>query len=210
MRVSGLVVAAAMILGVGSASAQQAVDYKGRRIQIAAGDQSAECLTLVRKAIDMTSELPPKQKALAAEVKDLRCLPVPEGKATNEVRDNTVGVYTMISPDDPGGYIRFPMKPGSLSAADVALSLVGNGGYARWHHAYLAAKQKADTAPPPDISVSSRSPTRMPASRPSASSTRMIAPPSRPSTWENAAWRPSDARWTCGAVLKPGPIRSRP
>lgn len=136
-----LILAAAMTAwGAGAASAEQGVDYKGRHIQVAPGEQGGECLALVRKAIDMTAEFPPRQRALAAEVKDLRCTPVPEEKRTNAVADNTIGVYTMTSPDRPGGYIRFPLKPGNLSAADVAISLMGNGSYARWHQGYLAAK----------------------------------------------------------------------
>ncbi|EME70403.1 hypothetical protein H261_08773 [Paramagnetospirillum caucaseum] len=123
------------------------VEYKGRRIQVADGDQSRECLALVRKAIDMTAELPPKQRALTSEVKDLRCSPIPEARRTNAVVDNTIGIYTMQSPDTPGGYIRFPLKPGNLSAADVAMSLMGNGSYAHWHRAYLSARQKGPNDP---------------------------------------------------------------
>lgn len=142
MRVLILVAAAAAwaAWAAGAAAAGQGVDYKGRHIQVAPGGQGDECLALVRKAIDMTADLPPKQRALAAEVKDLRCAPIPEERRTNEVVDNTIGVYTMTSPDRPGGYIRFPLKPGNLSAADVAISLMGNGSYARWHQGYLAAK----------------------------------------------------------------------
>ncbi|BAE53021.1 hypothetical protein amb4217 [Paramagnetospirillum magneticum AMB-1] len=136
--------AVGLLVASGAIAAPQSVEYKGRKIQAEAGDQAGECVALVRKAIDMTAELAPKQRALAAEVKDLRCLPVPEGKRTNEVADNTIGIYTMQSPDTPGGYIRFPLKPGNLSAAEVVMSLVGNGQYAKWHQAYLAAKRQGD------------------------------------------------------------------
>lgn len=144
MGIRAWAVAAAAILAAGSVLAADAVEYKGRRIQAAAGGQAAECLALVRKAIDMTAQLPAAQRALAAEVTDLRCQPVPADRRGNEVADNTIGVYTMASPDAPGGYIRFPLKPGELSAADVAVSLVGNGQYARWHRAYLAARRQGD------------------------------------------------------------------
>jgi hypothetical protein len=133
----------AVALWPGDAMAQKVVDYKGRQIQVAAGEPSARCLALLQKAIDMTAELAPKQKALAAEVKDLRCGTIPDRLRTNAVEDNTIGVYTMATPDSPMGYIRFPLEADRLSAAEIVLSLVGNGGYARLHRSYLAAKARA-------------------------------------------------------------------
>jgi hypothetical protein len=126
---------------------QQVVDYKGRHIQVSGGEQASQCLALVRKAIDMTAELGPKQRAQAAEIKDLRCNPRPSVNRTNDSRDNTVGVYTMKSLDDPSGYINFPIEAGAISAADMVISLVGNSSYARWHHAYLAARKKGPSDP---------------------------------------------------------------
>jgi hypothetical protein len=124
-------------------AANSVVEYKGRHIQVAADGSGAQCLALVRQAIDLTAELAPKQRSLAAEVKDLRCTPMPDEKRTNAVAHNTIGLYTMQSPDIPGGYIRFPLQPKNFAAAEATMSLVGNGGYARWHRAYLAAKQHA-------------------------------------------------------------------
>ncbi|CUW37471.1 conserved exported protein of unknown function [Magnetospirillum sp. XM-1] len=146
MRLPILAAAFAALMASGAAAAPQSIDYKGRKIQMGDGERSAECVTLLRKAIDMTAELQPKERSLAAEVKDLRCLPMPDESRTNAVADNTIGIYTMTSPDTPGGYIRFPLKPGNLSAAEVVMSLVGNGQYARWHQAYLAAKRNGDPA----------------------------------------------------------------
>lgn len=133
----------AVMLWPGETLAQKVVDYKGRQIRVAAGEASARCLALLQKAIDMTAELAPKQKALSAEVKDLRCGTIPDRLRTNAVEDNTIGVYTMDTPDSPMGYIRFPLEADRLSAAEVVLSLVGNGGYARLHRSYLAAKARA-------------------------------------------------------------------
>lgn len=147
MRAVAMIAVVMMVLGGGQATAQQVVDYKGRHIQVGPGEQSAQCLALLRKAIDMTAELRPKQRAMAAEIKDLRCNPRPSTGKSNEVKDNTVGVYTMTSLDDPSGHINFPIEAGVLSPAEVVLSLVGNAGYARWHHAYLAAKKTAAADP---------------------------------------------------------------
>lgn len=149
MKLSVLMVAAGLVAvaDAGVAAPVQVQDYKGRKIQYAADGSGSECLALLRRAIDMTAELPPKLRTLAAEIKDLRCSPIPEERRTNAVVDNTIGVYTMRSPDNPDGYIRFPLKPGSLSAADVAMSLMGNGSYARWHRAYLSARQKGPDDP---------------------------------------------------------------
>ncbi|KIL97462.1 hypothetical protein CCC_00523 [Paramagnetospirillum magnetotacticum MS-1] len=146
MKAVGWVAALGLVTALGAEAAPQAVEYKGRKIQIGAGEQASECVALLRKAIDMTAELAPKQRALSAEVKDLRCQPISADKQTNAVVDNTIGIYTMQSPDIPGGYIRFPLKPGSLSAAEVVISLVGNGQYAKWHQAYLAAKSQGDAS----------------------------------------------------------------
>lgn len=146
MKLRILSAAMGVLLASAAMAGPQSIDYKGRKIQMGDGERSAECVALLRKAIDMTAELQPRQRALAAEVKDLRCLPVPDEKRTNAVVDNTIGIYTMASPDTPGGYIRFPLKPGDLSAAEVVMSLVGNGQYARWHQAYLAAKRNGDPA----------------------------------------------------------------
>ena len=141
------VVGVAATLYSAAAFAQQVVDYKGRHIQVGGGEQASQCLALVRKAIDKTAELRPKQKAQAAEITDLRCNPRPSAGRTNEARDNAVGVYTVKSLDDPSGYINFPIEAGTISAADVVMSLVGNSSYARWHHAYLAARKKGPNDP---------------------------------------------------------------
>lgn len=125
-------------------AANSAMDYKGRRITAAEGGKADECVALLRKAIDMAGTLPAKQRSLAAEVKDLRCLPLDDAQRTNAVADNTIGIYTVASPNSADGYIRFPLNATRLSAAEVVMSLVGNGHYARWHHAYLAAKAKGD------------------------------------------------------------------
>lgn len=146
MRLRILSAAIGVLMASAAMAAPQSIDYKGRKIQIGDDGQAEQCVALLRKAIDMTAELQPKQRTLAAEVKDLRCLPMPDETRTDAVADNTVGIYTMASPDTPGGYIRFPLKPGNLSAAEVVMSLVGNGQYARWHQAYLAAKRNGDPA----------------------------------------------------------------
>ncbi|CUW37470.1 conserved exported protein of unknown function [Magnetospirillum sp. XM-1] len=150
MKLRVLLIAAGLVAQAGSGMAApiQVQEYKGRQIQYAADGSGSECMALLRRAIDMTAELPPRLRALTAEIRDLRCSPIPKENRTNAVAHNTVGVYTMESPDVPGGYIRFPLKPGEASAADTVLSLLGNGTYARWHRTYLAAKQRGGSGDP--------------------------------------------------------------
>lgn len=139
MRLLGLMTALALLAL--PAQAGEAVSYKGRTILTGDSTASAQCVELTKKGIDMVEGLPARLKSLGNAVKDMKCDP-PRG--SGEVRDNTVGVYTMTSKTEPQGYIDFRKKPASLSAAHYAVSMVTNGIYAGWHRAYVqAAKDPA-------------------------------------------------------------------
>lgn len=140
-------VAALMIAGGAEAAGTRVEAYKGRGIEVTTDGSGDACLAMVKKAIDMTSELKPRQRTYAAEIKDLKCSPMPEAARSNAVEHNTIGIYTFDGPDGKLGYIRFPLQPNNLSAADIVRSLVGNGGYARWHRAYQEARRRGADDP---------------------------------------------------------------
>lgn len=131
-----------MVLGLAlPGQAAESVTYKGRTIQVGDSSAAAHCLTLVRRGIDMVDGLPAKLKTLGGAVKQLKC--DPPQRSSNETRDNVTGVYTMTSRAEVLGYVDFRRNPASVSAAEVAASLVTNGIYAGWHRSYVEASRKA-------------------------------------------------------------------
>lgn len=142
MRRVMLAIVVAGLAGPGQAG--EAVVYKGRTIQVGDTPAAGQCLTLVRRGIDMAEGLPPRLKALGGAVKQLKCDP-PRG--SNETNDNVTGAYMMTSRTEALGYIDFRRNPASMAPANVATSLVTNGIYAGWHRAYVEARRRAAADP---------------------------------------------------------------
>lgn len=131
------------LLLAGWAHAAHALDYRGRTISVGPSPDAEACIDLVRKGIDLVEQLPAPIRKLGAMVTDLRCNPVAAKAEKTSVYDNTTGVYVMESEDQPKGFIVFRRSPGFQSPQDIALSLVGNGVYAKRHRDWIEARSKA-------------------------------------------------------------------
>jgi hypothetical protein len=127
----------------GAAAAAETVAYKGRSIEVGDSKAAATCLGLLRKAIDMVEGMPPRLRAMGATVKTLRCNP---GPGSAELKDNVTGVYTHGRLDDPKVFIDFPRNPVYVAPGEMAVALVANSVYARWHNQYRDAKRRGATA----------------------------------------------------------------
>lgn len=146
MRIFGLLVVVVVGISIGGAAAE-AIEYRGRVITEGASPQAAACVDLVRKGIDLVEGLPAAYRALGQRIKDLRCDPLPNEARHSSVEDNTTGVYMMESKDEAKGHIAFRRDPAFQSAREIALSLVGNGVYARRHQDWISAKKQARSSP---------------------------------------------------------------
>lgn len=138
-------------LAVVVAAQAQAMDYRGRSIALGASPRAATCAELVRKGIDLVEGMPANLRALGKEVTQLRCEPVPPDARNTGSGDNTTGVYVMESKDEAKGHIVFRRDPAYLAASNVALSLVGNGIYARRHREWVEGRHKLATSNDPAL-----------------------------------------------------------
>lgn len=141
------VTAALAALSVLAATPSMAADYRGHTIRLNDSPQAAQCAAMVRKGIDLLDTLSPRLRALGHEVKDLRCEPTPPNATNTRAQDSVVGVYTVDGPNDPGGRIIFRRNPDASAANLVALSLVGNGVYARRQREYNEGKRHPSSSP---------------------------------------------------------------
>lgn len=136
------------LLLAGWAHAAQALDYRGRTISVGPSPDAEACVDLVRKGIDLVERLPAPMRKLGAMVTDLRCNPVAAKAEKTSAYDNTTGVYVMESEEQAKGFIVFRRSPGFQAPQDIALSLVGNGVYAKCHHDWIEARAKAKGGDP--------------------------------------------------------------
>lgn len=138
-----------MLAGIGvslliaaSAAHAEGVEYRGRSIVVGASPRAGACVDLVRKGIDLVEGMPANLRALGKEITRLRCDPVgPDARATSSA-DNTTGVYVIESKDEAKGHIVFRRDPAYLAASNIAMSLVGNGVYARRHREWVEGRHK--------------------------------------------------------------------
>lgn len=137
------VAAAIVVLALTSVGAlAQTTDYRGRTIALSASPRAAACADLVRKGIDLVEGMPANLRSLGKEVTRLRCDPVgPDAHGTTSA-DNTTGVYVIESKDEARGHIVFRRDPAYLAAGNIAMSLVGNGVYARRHREWVEGRHK--------------------------------------------------------------------
>lgn len=125
-----------------AAAQAQALDYRGRTITLGASPRAAACADLMRKGIDLVEGMPANLRALGKEVTELRCEPVPADARNTGSADNTTGVYVLESKDEAKGHIVFRRDPAFLAASSIAISLVGNGVYARRHREWVDGRRK--------------------------------------------------------------------
>jgi hypothetical protein len=142
MRLSVAIAAVVVTVSAFPAVAAPAIEYRGHTILPGDAPQSAQCVAMVRRGIDLLDTLPPHLRSLGHEVKDLRCEPTPPNASNTRFEDSVVGVYTIEGLSDPGGRIVFRRNPNASAAALVAISLVGNGVYARRHREYNEGRRR--------------------------------------------------------------------
>jgi hypothetical protein len=128
---------------LGWTDAAWALTYRGRSIEVGPTPEASACVELVRKGIDLVETLPADLRKLGGMITDLRCDPAPPKATNTSAYDNTTGVYVWESKTEPKGHIVFRRGPNFQAPSDVALSLVGNGVYARQHRDWIDARQKA-------------------------------------------------------------------
>lgn len=137
------------LLAAGAAA--QAADYRGRTIDLGDSPRAAACADLVRKGVDLVEGLPAHLRSLGKEVTRLRCEPVGPGARNTGSADNTTGVYVIESKDEARGQIVFRRDPAYLAASNIAISLVGNGVYARRHREWVEGRRKLAKANDPAL-----------------------------------------------------------
>ncbi|MGE5475931.1 MAG: hypothetical protein ACM3Q1_04700 [Bacteroidales bacterium] len=140
MRI-GAIAAAGLLLAAGAARAD-GIDYRGRTITQGASPSAAACVALVRKGIDLVEGMPANLRSLGKEVTRLRCDPVTPGAQGTGTVDNTTGTYVLESREEAKGFILFRRDPAALAASNVAMSLIGNGVYARRHREWVEGRRK--------------------------------------------------------------------
>jgi hypothetical protein len=107
------------------------VAYKGRALTGSADPRAnAAFYEIVKKAIDMAEQLPPRQKALAARIPDLRYDPSLNDAPT--VVDSLVGTYVFGRSINDRGSIVFRLNPAMSSPLDYLLAIVANATYDVW------------------------------------------------------------------------------
>lgn len=145
-----VVLAAGLVLSAATAWAEGG-DYKGRTIVLSNSPAAGACAALVRKGIDLVEGMPANLRSLGKEVTRLRCDPVPPGAQGTSTADNTTGTYVIESKDEAKGFIVFRRDPAYLAASNVALSLVGNGVYARRHREWVEGRRKLESSNDPAL-----------------------------------------------------------
>jgi hypothetical protein len=140
MRV-GAIAVVGLLLAAAAARAE-GTDYRGRTIVQGASPSAAACVALVRKGIDLVEGMPANLRSLGKEVTRLRCDPVMPGAQGTGAVDNTTGTYVIESREEAKGFILFRRDPASLAASNVAMSLIGNGVYARRHREWVEGRRK--------------------------------------------------------------------
>jgi hypothetical protein len=101
--------------------------YKGRTLQGYPGADNEAFFALVKKGIDLSEGLPPRLKQQAAMVPVIRHRPAFR-YGESAVRDIMM-VYTADMETPDRSYAAFQSNPQQVSAADVAIGLVGSGTY---------------------------------------------------------------------------------
>lgn len=126
-------------------------EYKGRTIALGNSPTASACAALVRKGIDLVESMPANLRSLGKEVTRLRCDPVTPGAQGTTTVDNTTGTYVIESKDEAKGFIVFRRDPAYLAASNVAMSLVGNGVYARRHREWVEGRRKLANSSDPAL-----------------------------------------------------------
>ncbi|MGE5518167.1 MAG: hypothetical protein ACM31D_20380 [Bacteroidota bacterium] len=126
-------------------------EYKGRTIALGNSPKASACAALVRNGIDLVENMPANLRSLGKEVTRLRCDPVAPGAQATTTVDNTTGTYVIESKDEAKGFIVFRRDPAYLAASNVAMSLVGNGVYARRHREWVEGRRKLANSSDPAL-----------------------------------------------------------